>query len=480
MGKELQGVHKRYRMERVDPATLNHYLCYYCGKTLSDRIEYQQHMLKVHEVMSQSYQLWSDHTMDTLGLRWSETKVPLGEVEEEEENSVSPKSKAKDSDDDDEDYVYEEFEKSSRKRRNGEGAAKGRGKKVAVEKKRCEDLKKKEAEVKRRRRSEDKRKEERARLREEEARKMEAAKQAYEAKKEQEKANALLNDPGYQEEERHSEIKEVERKRKRRPEGSRKKEQAPEQDEPEVSALVKKILEESKKKEASSQEVEITEVAEFERNRKPLETKARTAKYCKVCKKGTHFTFAPLFQHYIEHHHATIQSFHYYGFTDDQLIGKKLLLERDYCQRCIIRFPTSNDYYLHMVQNHIYESVRCQLDFESATNADVEVIFLFRERKIACGYNFKFEQGAEEPEPLRSESVAPPSRCPDVHSPQEFRAKSALPQIGFKVPISAVKIRTEPADNASPMAVKQVKKEIKEEPKDDLPSDQQPSTSTAP
>ena len=75
MGKMNDSVQKRYRNNvRVDPASLNHYLCYFCGKTASDRMEYQLHMLKVHEVLSQSYQLWSDHTMDSLGLRWSETK----------------------------------------------------------------------------------------------------------------------------------------------------------------------------------------------------------------------------------------------------------------------------------------------------------------------------------------------------------------------------------------------------------------------
>lgn len=61
-------------------------------------------------------------------------------------------------------------------------------------------------------------------------------------------------------------------------------------------------------------------------------------------------------------HNATIKSLHYYGFNGNKLIGKKNLIERDHCQRCVIKFPRARDYFAHMIKHHVYESVRCQLE----------------------------------------------------------------------------------------------------------------------
>uniref|UniRef100_A0A1I7UV05 C2H2-type domain-containing protein n=1 Tax=Caenorhabditis tropicalis TaxID=1561998 RepID=A0A1I7UV05_9PELO len=124
MGKTSDALQKRYRNNtRVDPGSVTHFLCYYCGKSSSDRVEYQLHMLKIHEVMSQSYQLWSDHTMDSLGLRWSHQarggsgEGGVGGGGGREDTPISmPASpiprdrKLKNSEEDDEDYVYEEEE----------------------------------------------------------------------------------------------------------------------------------------------------------------------------------------------------------------------------------------------------------------------------------------------------------------------------------------------------------------------------------
>lgn len=240
----------------------------------SDRLEYQQHMLKVHEVLSQSYQLWSDHTMDSLGLRWSESKQS-----DEHENSgsceldyscsetpeilvaASPKStsKAKDSEDDDEDYVYEEDEKSSRKRRRDDDGGKSKGKKSAERMKRDELRRKIDAENKRRKRAEDRRREEKARREEEMRMVEEAAMKMLEVKQDVEPVREVKR-MEVVEEEKRPDIMSSEKKKRRRTDGSRRKEGQPEKDMPEVDFLVRKILEEGKKKEASREEAEDVDI----------------------------------------------------------------------------------------------------------------------------------------------------------------------------------------------------------------------------
>ncbi|KAF1761063.1 hypothetical protein GCK72_009317 [Caenorhabditis remanei] len=506
MGKMNDSVQKRYRNNvRVDPASLNHYLCYFCGKTASDRMEYQLHMLKVHEVLSQSYQLWSDHTMDSLGLRWSETKgrddretssspvfissllacryplklrysglfkafrlyilsmdtdyekALLKKVKQLEANvaalhskndrkdeiistlsttidnqlreirelrsrcgnyhhqfspispSVVPASpvsrepRHRNSDEDDEDYVYEEEKPTKRRKRDEERSRRSLAErqKRAVE----EQRRKAEAAADRMRRAEEKRLEKMKR--DEERRRIEEAKRALQQQaaadkvervERFEKAERRLSEVDSREtpEKQIKSEAEPKRKRKKNNEGPpRWKDivsEANKQEHPDVAFLVQKILAEGKKKEASSEEVQEEDLTPEIVDRKPFDFSKNATKYCKVCKKGTHYTFASLFEHYQDHHHAILKSFDYYGYNNKKLIGKKHLLERDYCQRCVMRFPRARDYFSHMIRHHINESVRCQLDFENANNADVEVRMAFRDRIITLGYNFQFEE----------------------------------------------------------------------------------------
>lgn len=388
MGKTAE--HKLLRNNiRVDPSTLKDFLCYYCGKMSEDRLEYQLHMLKVHEVMSQSYQLWSDHTMDSLGLRWSETKG-----HDDRETSCSlPASpicrtpKAKHSDDDDEDYVYEE-EKPKRRKKDDEKSRKS----AAEKERRAAESQRRHAEqaAEKFRRAEEKRAGKM--IRDEEKRKFNEEKKALHQQMQKDKRRMSNVEDNVGE----IVVKEEVKRKRRKTEGSGstrwKSLNQDDGDNQDIAALVTKILVESKKKEASSLDVEEEEVTPeiIIGDRKPLDHSERATKYCKICKKGTHYTFASLFEHYQDHHHAKLKSFHYYGYVGKKLIGKKNLLEREYCQRCVQQFPRPRDYFTHMIQYHINESVRCQVDFENADNADVEARMLFRDRIITLGYNFKF------------------------------------------------------------------------------------------
>lgn len=314
---------------------------------------------------------------------------------------ISKDSKVRNSEEDDEDYVYEEERPTKRRKRDDDKAKKPRGeangekqKAIVAEQKR----RKWEAAQERQRKQEEKRQE---KVKKDEARKkMEEAKRALQQQAAAQQINRMAPRVGSVDlsiPEQPKEAKADSEKRKRRKTdttSSRWRDiqaEGDNQDDPAVSQLVKKILEESKKKEASSQEVEEEDLTPEIIERKPFDYSKTATKYCKVCKKGTHYTFASLFEHYQDHHHAELKSFSYYGYFGKSLIGKKLLLERDYCQRCVTKFPRARDYYSHMIQFHIHESVRCQLDFENADNADVEVRMLFRERIITLGYNFKFD-----------------------------------------------------------------------------------------
>ncbi|CAL2038175.1 unnamed protein product [Caenorhabditis brenneri] len=392
MGKTVDPLQKRYRNNsRVDPSSLQHFLCYYCGKMHGDRLEYQLHMLKVHEVMSQSYQLWSDHTMDSLGLRWSETK---GHDDREASCSLPaspiPREIKTRNSDDDEDYVYEE-DKPKRRKKDDE-----KSKKAATEKQRKRtETQKPSAEVaaERLRKAEEKRQEKL--MKDEEKKRFSEENKAVQQHVKKEKRRMSTVEPltvsgsdGVKEE--------TTRRKRRKTEGcagSRRREMIEEGgEETDVAALVTKILVESKKKEASSLDVEEEELTSENKDRRPFDYSFRATKYCKICKKGTHYTFASLFEHYQDHHHAVFKSFHYYGYLGRKLIGKKNLLERDYCQRCVIKFARPRDYFSHMIHFHVNESVRCQVDFEQADSADVEARMLFRDRIITLGYNFKFKE----------------------------------------------------------------------------------------
>ncbi|PIC13930.1 hypothetical protein B9Z55_027504 [Caenorhabditis nigoni] len=404
MGKTNDSVQKRYRNVRADPAHLSHYLCYYCGKMMSNRMDYQVHMLKVHEVMSQTYQLWSDHTIDTLGLRWSETK---GRDDREVSCSLPPsplsrESKARNSEDDDEDYVYED-EKPAKKRRKDEAR-----RAMAVKQKQAAEDQRRKAEAaaeERQKKTEEKRLEKNRR--DAERRKNEATKRAIQ--QQQQQAAMLAAQEREQKDQTAKRLSLMEmgelemqgmpvvddKKKRKRPESTSKRQPRVRQnseDDQEVIDLVTSIMAESKKKEASSQEVIEEDLTPEIVDRKPFDYSKATTKYCKVCKKGNHYTFPSLFEHYQDHHHAVIKSFDYYGYFNKKLIGKKHLLERDFCQRCMIQFPRVRDYYTHMIQYHIHESVRCQLDFENANNADVEVRMIFRDRILTLGYNFYFQE----------------------------------------------------------------------------------------
>ncbi|CAP27132.2 Protein CBG06908 [Caenorhabditis briggsae] len=404
MGKTNDSVQKRYRNVRADPAHLSHYLCYFCGKLMSNRMDYQVHMLKVHEVMSQTYQLWSDHTMDTLGLRWSETK---GIDDREVPCSLPPsplsrESKARNSEDDDEDYVYED-EKPAKKRRKDEAR-----RAMAVKQKQAAEDQRRKAEAaaeERQKKAEEKRLEKNRR--DAERRKNEATKRAIQ--QQQQQAAMLAAQEREQKDQTAKRLSLMEmgelemqgmpivddKKKRKRPESTPKRQPRVRQnseDDQEVIDLVTSIMAESKKKEASSQEVIEEDLTPEIVDRKPFDYSKATTKYCKVCKKGNHYTFPSLFEHYQDHHHAVIKSFDYYGYFNKKLIGKKHLLERDFCQRCMIQFPRVRDYYTHMIQYHIHESVRCQLDFENANNADVEVRMVFRDRILTLGYNFYFQE----------------------------------------------------------------------------------------
>ncbi|CCD71228.1 Putative zinc finger protein F44E2.7 [Caenorhabditis elegans] len=429
MVKPTSSLLQRYKNNvRVDPSTLNHYLCYYCGKTLSDRLEYQQHMLKVHEVMSQSYQLWSDHTMDTLGLIWSESKrsydrdtscsLPA--------SPMSRESRNRNSDDDYYDYVYED-EKPKRRRIDVEQSR--RSVAAAAEKHRKlleEQRRKAEAEYERKRKADEKKKEKA--IKDEEKRKAEDLRKCLQLQQQKTAAAAQIRETAekaavarrmstFEVGESSEQLAKPEgEKRKRRRTESRWREIESDSDKPEVTALVKKILEESKKKEASSQEVEDADLVPELSTRKPYDNTEHVSKLCKVCKKGPHYTFANLFEHYQDLHNATIKSLHYYGFNGNKLIGKKNLIERDHCQRCVIKFPRARDYFAHMIKHHVYESVRCQLDFENATNADVEARMMFRDRILTLGYNFKFEQVAD---PNLVSDVLEPGQEPSTSAEQE-------------------------------------------------------------
>uniref|UniRef100_A0A1I7UD19 C2H2-type domain-containing protein n=1 Tax=Caenorhabditis tropicalis TaxID=1561998 RepID=A0A1I7UD19_9PELO len=197
-------------------------------------------------------------------------------------------------------------------------------------------------------------------------------------------------------------------------------------DDPDVAAMVTKILVESKKKEASSLDVEEVELTVENKDRRPFDYSIKATKYCKVCKKGLHYTFETLFEHYQDHHHAILKSFHYYGYIGKRLIGKKNVLERDFCQRCSIKFHRPRDYFSHMIRNHIeytkdykkpatndLNKPKRLLHFEMADNADVEARMLFRDRIITLGYNFKFGESSGRTTPYND---APPPLDPSTDS----------------------------------------------------------------
>lgn len=402
MGKTNESTQKRYRNNvRVDPATLSHFLCYYCGKSSSNRMDYQIHMLKVHEVMTQSYQLWSDHTMDELGLRWSETK---GQSDREASCSlpsspVSRESKARNSEDDDEDYVCEDEKPSKRRKKDEE-----RAKKSSAEKQRKQAIVRQKSEVDRAKKEEEKRVN---RAKRDEAKRIqEAAKRAqqqadlqaaHEMDHKDGKRMSLMQMGEMEMQQRGMEASEKKKSSARKKPAHERAGVTPmaEADkDQQVADLVSSILSETRKKETSSQEVMDEDLNPEIIDRKPFDYTKGQTKYCKVCKKGTHYTFDTLFEHYQDHHHAVIKSFNYYGYRDKTLIGKKTLIAREYCQRCVKKFDSSRAYYSHMIQYHIHESVRCQLDFETANNADIEVNFLFRDRTLSIGFNFYFEDNA--------------------------------------------------------------------------------------